>query len=59
MTTTYHSSTVQSALYQAIKVQKELEAKMGYTGPSAMLATWEQMLKDLREGKDVYIQESD
>jgi hypothetical protein len=47
---------MQSALYQAIKVQKEQEAKMGYTGPSAMLATWEQMLKELREGKAIYIQ---
>jgi hypothetical protein len=53
--TSYHSSTLQQALYLAIKEQRKTEAVAGYTGPSAVLATWEQMLKELQAGEQIQI----
>ena len=53
--TTYHSSTVQQALYLAIKTQREIEKGYGYTGPSAMLACWEQMLKEIQAGEQIQV----
>lgn len=53
--TTYYSTVLQSALYLAIKAQYEIEKSEGYTRPSAMLATWEQMLKELQAGEQILV----
>ena len=53
--TSYHAQTLASALYMAIREQRKIEAAAGYTGPSGMLATWEQMQADLKAGNEIYI----
>jgi len=52
---TWATSTIQQALYLAIKTQREVEKGYGYTGPSAMLACWEQMLKEIQAGQQLVI----
>lgn len=53
--TAYHASTIQQALYLAIKTQHEIEEGYGYAWPSAMLACWEQMLKEIQDGEQIQI----
>jgi hypothetical protein len=39
------------ALRLAIDVLKEEEKRMGYTGPSCVLATWQQWVEELTAGR--------
>jgi hypothetical protein len=52
-------SNLSSALYQAIKLTTEQEAKKGYTGPSAMLAGFIELKKKVDRGEvsTIYIKD--
>lgn len=53
--TSYHAETLANALFVAIREQRKAEAAAGYTRPSGMLATWEQMQAELKAGEEIYI----
>jgi hypothetical protein len=50
-----HASNVATALSIAITARAQEDARMGYTGPTAQLEGWMDMLAALQRGEEVRI----
>jgi len=53
---TAYSTNLITALWIAIKAQREVERKAGYTSDSAIVAGWVKVMEALERGENVEIQ---